>query len=147
MTTETKTTVVAAVASLALLLLAGGAIAGHGKHKKDVLSADPAKHAAKLTEVLSLDDAQAADVEQILAEARAEKESIGDSYTLNQRDEAKAAMKELHSRTSERIYALLDAEQQATFDEMQAKRKLRAEHRKEKMELRKKQRAELRGEG
>lgn len=147
MTIETKHTVVAAVASLALLLLAGGAIAGHGHQKGGKLDADPARHAAKLTEVLSLSDAQAADVEQILTEARAEKQSIGDSYTLNQRKEAKAAMKELHNRTSERIYALLDADQKVTFDEMQSERKLRAEHRKEKMELKKKQRAELRGEG
>ncbi len=147
MTIETKHSVVAAVASLALLLLAGGAIAGHGKHKGDPLDYDPAKHAAKLTEVLSLNSAQAADVEQILAEARAEKQSIGDSYTLNQKAEAKAAMKELHNRTSDRIAALLDADQRATFEEMQAKRKMRAQHRKEKMELKKQQRAELRGEG
>lgn len=147
MTIEKKYTVVAAVASLALVLLSGAAVGGHGHKGKDPLSADPARHAAKLTEVLSLNDAQAADVEQILAEARAEKQSIGDTYTLNQKDDAKAAMKDLHNRTSERIYALLDADQQATYDAMMEKRKLRAEHRKEKMELRKKQRAELRGEG
>lgn len=144
MTIETKHTVAAAVASLALMLLAGSVVAGNpGKHH---LKADPAQHTAKLTEVLSLNDAQAADVEQILAEAQAERQSIGDSYTLNQRDEAKVAMRELHNRTSERIYALLDADQQATFDAMQDKRKLRAEHRKEKMALRHKQRAELRAE-
>ncbi|MEO0617371.1 MAG: hypothetical protein AAFY69_14685 [Pseudomonadota bacterium] len=146
MTNDKKLTAVAAVASLALLLLSGASIAGHHKHK-DPLGADPAKHAAKLTEVLSLSDAQAADVEQILAEARTEKQSIGDTYTLNQKDQAKTAMKELHNRTSERIYALLDADQQATFDEMQAKRKMRAEHRKEQKELKKQQRAELRGDG
>ncbi|MEO0345450.1 MAG: hypothetical protein AAF229_04240 [Pseudomonadota bacterium] len=146
MTNDKKLTAVAAVASLALMLLSGASLAGHGKHK-DPLGADPAKHAAKLAEKLSLSDAQAADVEQILAEARAEKQSIGDTYTLNQKDQAKTAMKELHGRTSERIYALLDADQQATFDEMQAKRKMRAEHRKEKMELKKQQRAELRGDG
>lgn len=146
MTIEKRTPVVAVIASLALMVLAGSAIAGH-PGKGDRFAADPASHAARLTEVLSLNEAQAADVEQILTEARAERQSIGDSYTLNQRAEARKAMRALHDRTSERIYALLDDEQKETYDAMRERRKMRAEHRKEKMELRKKQRAELRGEG
>ena len=143
MSDTTRFKVAGIAPALVLAAFSTAAIAGKGH---DPMKADPAKHAAKLAEKLDLDAAQAADVEQILAEAQLERQSIGDNYTLNQRAEAKAAMKELKSRTAERIASVLNAEQLETFEAMKAKQKLRAQHRKEQMELKRQQREELRSE-
>ena len=142
-----KSTRVSLIVAAAVLLLAvaGAAVAGHHGGDRH-LKADPAAHAAKLAEVLALDAAQTADVEQILAEARTEREAIGDRYTLNQRAEAKEEMRALQDRTAERIASLLNAEQRETFDAMQEKRRMRAKHRQEMRELRREQREERRSE-
>ena len=151
MTQPKRMTMLAAVGALALLV-AGGAVAGHhGDGKKmhgdgKMLMADPARHAAKLAEMLSLTDAQTAD-EQVFAEARAERVAIGDRYTLNQRKEAHEEIKALHERTHARIAALLDEAQKAEFEAMQEKRRMRAEHRQEMRKMHREHKEAMRDDG
>lgn len=107
-----------------LMLAAAASYAGHHK-------GDDKAHIDVLTERLQLTEEQVPQVEAILADAEAQRQIIGDSYTLNQRDEARVAMRQLHEQTMANMKAVLDDEQAAKLEKMHEDRMHRREHRRE----------------
>ena len=113
-----KSILIAVTASVAL---ATTALAGPGGKRQ----ADPEKMLAKMTETLGLYDDQVPQVEAILKDAASKRQAIGDSYTLNQRSEAREAMKQLRDDTEARLADVLTDEQLARMAEIKAERKER----------------------
>ena len=111
-----------------LMLAAAASYAGH--HKGDH-EGDHKAHIDVLTERLQLTDEQVPQVEAILADAKAQRQAIGDSYTLNQRDEARVAMRQLHEQMMANMKAVLNDEQAAKLEKMHEQRMHRREHRRE----------------
>ncbi|MEM7610599.1 MAG: hypothetical protein AAF270_02900 [Pseudomonadota bacterium] len=93
---------------------------------------DPAKQLQRMTESLGLFDDQIPQVEAILLEAHAARQQIGDSYTLNQRAEAREAMRALRDETDAKLSTVLTDEQQARMAELREQRKERRKQRRGK---------------
>ncbi len=129
MTSRLKiTAIVAAILSLV-------AISANANHHKG----DSKQHLEKLTEQLELTDEQIPQIAAILEETQARRKAIGDTYTLNQRDEARQAMRELHEENMARMASVLTPEQDAKLQKMVKKRMHRREHRREHKRMREEQ--------
>ncbi|MEM7762966.1 MAG: hypothetical protein AAF290_02735 [Pseudomonadota bacterium] len=102
------------------LVVANAAADNRGKR-----NASPQQKVERMTEELGLFDDQVPQIEAILTEAAAKRQEIGDSYTLNQRSEARAAMRSLREETETQIAAVLTDEQAARLAELKAERKER----------------------
>ena len=102
------------------LVVANAAADNRGKR-----NVSPQQKVERMTEELGLFDDQVPQIEAILIEAAAKRQEIGDSYTLNQRSEARAAMRSLREETEPQIAAVLTDEQAARLAELKAERKER----------------------
>ncbi|MEL7311915.1 MAG: hypothetical protein AAFN07_10415 [Pseudomonadota bacterium] len=117
-----RTLVVAMAASMGLAssLAFAGSPDGPGRRHMD-----PEARVERMTELLGLDSNQAATIEAILQEAEAQRLAIGDRYTLNQRDEAKAEFKALREQTRAQVEEQLTPDQIATLEAAKADRRER----------------------
>lgn len=83
---------------------------------------DPAKHLERITEVAGLYDDQIPQVQAIFEESKAKIDEIRGTYTLDQRQEARQAMKAVKEETHERLAEVLTTEQ---MDKLKAHREER----------------------
>ncbi|MEN7342921.1 MAG: hypothetical protein AAAFM81_08240 [Pseudomonadota bacterium] len=114
-----KSILIAVTATVALATTALAAGPGGKRH------GNPEKMLAKMTETLGLYDDQVPQVEAILKDAADKRQAIGDSYTLNQRAEAREAMMQLRDETEAKLADVLTEEQLARMAELKAERKER----------------------
>ena len=82
---------------------------------------DPARRTAELTKQLNLTSDQQAKVLSVLQSERSQMESLHQDTSLSQQDR-RTKMMDIRKTTDSQIRALLDANQQKRWDEMQAKR-------------------------
>ncbi|MGB8597073.1 MAG: hypothetical protein WCD48_16355 [Candidatus Sulfotelmatobacter sp.] len=82
---------------------------------------DPARRTAELTKQLNLTSDQQAKVLSVLQSERSQMESLHQDTSLSQQDR-RTKMMDIRTTTDSQIRALLDANQQKRWDEMQAKR-------------------------
>ncbi|MGB0030959.1 MAG: hypothetical protein WBP77_07205 [Candidatus Sulfotelmatobacter sp.] len=82
---------------------------------------DPARRTAELTKQLNLTSDQQAKVLSVLQSERSQMESLHQDTSLSQQDR-RTKMMDIRKTTDSQIRALLDANQQKKWDEMQAKR-------------------------
>ena len=82
---------------------------------------DPAQRTAELTKQLNLTSDQQAKVLSVLQSERSQMESLHQDTSLSQQDR-RTKMMDIRKTTDSQIRALLDANQQKKWDEMQAKR-------------------------
>jgi protein CpxP len=93
---------------------------GHGKHGKQ----DPAERVQKLSKKLNLSSEQQTKVQGILESQQQQMQSLRQDTSLSAQDrKAKAA--DLRQSTSSQIRAVLNADQQKKFDQMEQKHKQR----------------------
>lgn len=101
---------------------------GHGRRHHD-----PERRIAHLTERLQLDANQVALVRQAMEQARTEHQALrGQPRSDATREQHRAIME----RTHQRIDAILNPQQRATFEQMRAERRQRMERRMERREQR-----------
>ncbi|HKS76921.1 MAG TPA: hypothetical protein VJQ82_27175 [Terriglobales bacterium] len=81
---------------------------------------DPAKHTAELTKKLNLTSDQQTKVQSILESQKNQMESLHQDTSMSQQDR-RTKMMDIHKTSTEQIRALLNADQQKKWDEMQAK--------------------------
>jgi protein CpxP len=82
---------------------------------------DPAQHAQMLAKHLKLSADQQTKVQGIFETERSQMESLRGDTTLSQQDRH-AKMMDIHQSSNAQVRAVLDANQQKKWDEMQAKR-------------------------
>ena len=93
---------------------------GHGKHGKQ----DPAERVQKLSKKLNLSSEQQTKVQGILESQQQQMQSLRQDTSLSAQDrKAKAA--DLRQSTSSQIRAVLNADQQKKFDQMEQTHKQR----------------------
>lgn len=92
-----------------------GAMAEHGRRHLD-----PAKQTEMLTKELKLTSDQQPKVLDILKSQQSQMESLRSDSSLSQEDR-RSKMMEIHKTTNDQIRALLDADQQKKWDEMQSR--------------------------
>lgn len=117
------------IAVSAMASLAAGAAVADGKSRERGVPPEPAEQVQRMTEHLGLDDNQAQTIEAILEQAAAERQAIGDRYTLNQRAEAHEAMMALKTQTQAQIAEQLTPEQRETFEKAMERREDRGRFR------------------
>ena len=88
---------------------------------------DPAQRTKELTKHLNLTADQQTKVQDALQSQQSQMQSLRQDTSLSQEDR-RAKMMEIHKNTDAQIRALLDANQQKKWDEMQAKREQRMEN-------------------
>jgi periplasmic protein CpxP/Spy len=82
---------------------------------------DPAKRTAELTKKLNLTSDQQTKVQSIFESERSQMEALHNDSSLSQ-DDRHSKMMTIHQNSDSQVRALLDANQQKKWDEMQAKR-------------------------
>ncbi|HLW84572.1 MAG TPA: hypothetical protein VKR60_05105 [Candidatus Sulfotelmatobacter sp.] len=99
---------------------------GHHHHGRR----DPAQRTKELTKHLNLTSDQQPKVLEALQSQRSQMESLHQDSSLSQQDRH-AKMMDIRKSTDTQIRGLLDSTQQKKWDEMQAKREQRMQHRHE----------------
>ncbi len=92
---------------------------GHGRHHFD-----PAKRTRMLSKHLKLTSDQRAKVEDILKAEQSQMQQLHQDSSDSQPDR-RSKMMDLHKSSNDQIRAVLDADQQKKWDEMQSKREQR----------------------
>jgi periplasmic protein CpxP/Spy len=82
---------------------------------------DPAKRTERLTKELKLNSDQQAKVLDIFKSEQSQMESLHSDSSMSQ-DDRRSKMMDIHKSSNDQVRALLDADQQKKFDEMQSKR-------------------------
>jgi periplasmic protein CpxP/Spy len=89
---------------------------------------DPSKRAEMMAKHLNLNAGQQAKVTEILKSEQSQMESVHSDASLSQQDR-RAKMMDIHKASSDQIRALLNADQQKKWDEMQSRRDQMMQHR------------------
>jgi Spy/CpxP family protein refolding chaperone len=89
---------------------------------------DPAQRTQELTKKLKLTSDQQTKVQDILQSEHSQMETLHQDSSVSQQDR-RAKMMDIRKTSDTQIRALLDSTQQKKWDEMQAKREQRMEHR------------------
>ena len=87
---------------------------GHGRGHMD-----PTQHAAMLAKRLNLSSDQQSKVEDIFKSEQSQMESLHSDTSLSQQDR-RSKMMDIHKASNDQVRALLTADQQKKFDEMQS---------------------------
>jgi len=82
---------------------------------------DPAERTAMLTKELKLSSDQQSKVLDILKSQQSQMESLRSDSSLS-REDRRSKMMDIHKKSNDQIRALLDADQQKKWDEMQSRR-------------------------
>ncbi|MGO9085528.1 MAG: Spy/CpxP family protein refolding chaperone [Candidatus Sulfotelmatobacter sp.] len=82
---------------------------------------DPAERTAMLTKELKLTSDQQSKVQDILKQQQSQMDSQRSDSSLS-REDRRSKMMDIHKKSNDQIRALLDADQQKKWDEMQSKR-------------------------
>jgi len=88
---------------------------------------DPEKRTEHLTKELKLTSDQQAKVLEVLKSEQSQMHSLWSDSSASQ-DDRRAKMMDIHKQTSDQIRALLDADQQKKFDDMQMRQEERHHH-------------------
>jgi hypothetical protein len=91
---------------------------------------DPVERTKELTKQLKLTSDQQPKVQDLLQSEKTQMESVHQDSSLSQQDR-RAKMMDIHKSTDTQIRALLDANQQKKWDEMQARREQWMQHRRQ----------------
>ena len=89
---------------------------------------DPQERSQKLAKKLSLSSDQQGKVQDILQSEKSDMQKLRSDSSVAQADR-RAKMMDIHKSYSDQIRALLNPDQQKKWDEMQARRQARMEHR------------------